>query len=106
MNGKVRKGRCESMLKQAQEKRKTELHKNFLNCDILLEVPENRVGVVIEMKYAQEDRMEAACTEALKQIEQRQYAARLKSDGMKNIVNYGIACYRKHCKVKIGKENS
>lgn len=50
-------------------------------CDILLEVPENRVGVVIEMKYAQEDRMEAACTEALKQIEQRQYAARLKSDG-------------------------
>lgn len=61
-------------------------------CDILLEVPENRVGVVIEMKYAQEDRMEAACTEALKQIEQRQYAARLKSDGMKNIVNYGIAC--------------
>lgn len=56
-------------------------------CDILLEVPENRVGVVIEMKYAQEDRMEAACTEALKQIEQRQYAARLKSDGMKNIVN-------------------
>ena len=58
-------------------------------CDILLEVPENRVGVVIEMKYAQEDKMEAACTEALKQIEQRQYAARLKSDGMKNIVNYG-----------------
>lgn len=50
-------------------------------CDILLEVPENRVGVVIEMKYAQEDRMEAACTEALEQIEQRQYAARLKSDG-------------------------
>ena len=50
-------------------------------CDILLEVPENRVGVVIEMKYAQEDRMEAACTEALKQIEQRQYAARLKSAG-------------------------
>ena len=46
-------------------------------CDILLEVPENRVGVVIEMKYAQEDRMEAACTEALKQIEQRQYAARV-----------------------------
>ena len=75
-------------------------------CYILLEVPENRVGVVIEMKYAQEDRMEAACTEALKQIEQRQYAVRLKSDGMKNIVNYGIACYRKHCKVKIGKENS
>ena len=74
--------------------------------DILLEVPENRVGVVIEMKYAQEDRLEAACTEALKQIEQRQYAARLKSDGMKNIVSYGIACYRKHCKVKIGKENS
>lgn len=40
-------------------------------CDILLEVFMN-VGVVIEMKYAQEaEREQAACTEALKQIEQR-----------------------------------
>ena len=73
-------------------------------CDILLEVPENRVGVVIEMKYAQEDRMEAACTEALKQIEQRQYAARLKSDGMKNIVNYGIAVIGNIVKLRLGKK--
>ena len=67
--------------------------------DILVEVPESRTGVVIEMKYAQEGMLDTACAEALQQIEERQYTAKLESDGMKNIVRYGIACYKKHCRV-------
>lgn len=67
--------------------------------DILVEVPESRTGVVIEMKYAQEGLLDTACAEALQQIEERQYTAKLESDGMKNIVRYGIACYKKHCRV-------
>ena len=74
-------------------------------CDILLEVPKSCTGVVIEMKYASEGRLESACTEALNQINQQQYEAKLKSDGMKKIVKYGIACYKKHCRVKIGKDD-
>lgn len=69
--------------------------------DILVEVPESRTGVVIELKYAQEGQLDAACAEALKQIEDKQYASALKSDGMTTIVKYGISCYKKHCKVVI-----
>lgn len=32
--------------------------------DILVEVPESRTGVVIEMKYAQEGLLDTACAEA------------------------------------------
>ena len=69
--------------------------------DILVEVPESRTGVVIEMKYAQGGLLDTACAEALQQIEERQYTAKLESDGMINIVRYGIACYKKHCRVMI-----
>ena len=41
--------------------------------------------------------------EALKQIEEKDYVARLKQDGMRNFIKYGIACYKKDCKVVIGK---
>lgn len=38
--------------------------------DILVEVPNNRTGIVIELKYAENGDMDAACSEALKQIEE------------------------------------
>lgn len=72
--------------------------------DILIEVPESRTGIVIEMKYAEEGRLEYACRAALQQIEDRKYAARLISDGMTSTVKYGIACYKKHCRVLKGEE--
>lgn len=68
--------------------------------DILIEIRENRIGIVIEMKYAANGKLEAACHEALSQIEDRKYEARLKEDGMKNIIKYGIACYKKECKIE------
>jgi hypothetical protein len=67
--------------------------------DILIEVPESRTGVVIELKYAEGDKLEEACTDALDQIDEKQYNAHLQSDGMQTIVKYGIACFKKHCKV-------
>lgn len=71
--------------------------------DILVEAPENRTGIVIELKYAEDGDMDAACIEALKQIEERDYVAKLKQDGMRNFIKYGIACFKKDCKVVIGK---
>ena len=71
--------------------------------DILVEVPESRSGVVIELKYAEDGHLDYGCTSALKQIEEKRYESKLKSDGMKTIVKYGIACYKKHCKVVMGK---
>jgi hypothetical protein len=70
--------------------------------DILVGVPESRTGIVIEVKYAEGDKLEEACKEALDQIEEKHYDATLLAGGMKTIVKYGIACYRKHCRVVKG----
>ncbi|MDE8682252.1 PD-(D/E)XK nuclease domain-containing protein, partial [Blautia schinkii] len=55
-----------------------------------------------ELKYAENGNMDTACEEALKQIEDRDYTARLRDDGIRNIIKYGIACYKKNCKVVLG----
>ena len=69
--------------------------------DILVEVPKNRTGIVIELKYAENGDMDAACSEALKQIEEKSYVDKLKQDGMRNFIKYGIACFKKDCKVVV-----
>ena len=69
--------------------------------DILVEVPTNRTGIVIELKYAENGDLDAACEEALKQIREKDYVAKLKQDGMKNFIRYGIACFKKVCKVVV-----
>lgn len=69
--------------------------------DILVEVPTNRTGIVIELKYAEGGDMDAACEEAMRQIEEKGYIAKLKQDGMRNFIRYGIACYKKDCRVVV-----
>ena len=69
--------------------------------DILVEVPNNRTGIVIELKYAENGDMDAACSEALNQIEEKSYVDKPKQDGMRNFIKYGIACFKKDCKVVV-----
>lgn len=69
--------------------------------DILVEVPTNRTGIVIELKYAEDGDMDAACEEAMRQIEEKGYIAKLKQDGMRNFIRYGIACFKKDCRVVV-----
>lgn len=69
--------------------------------DILVEVPTNRTGIVIELKYAEGGDMDAACEEAMRQIEEKGYVAKLKQDGMRNFIRYGIACFKKDCRVVV-----
>ena len=57
--------------------------------------------IVIELKYAENGDMDAACSEALKQIEEKTYVDKLKRDGMRNFIKYGIACFKKDCKVVV-----
>ena len=72
--------------------------------DISIQTPD-RTGIVIELKYANDGNLEAACREALKQIEERKYAEGLKRRSMKKIIKYGIAFYEKECMVVKGKTN-
>lgn len=67
--------------------------------DILVEIGDSRTGIAIELKYADDCDMDAACKRALQQIEEKDYIARLKQDGMRNFIKYGIACFKKTCKV-------
>ncbi len=66
--------------------------------DILIRT-QNRTGIVIEIKYADNGNLEKACATALDQIDEKQYDAALRRDGMNHIISYGIAFYKKNCKV-------
>ncbi len=69
--------------------------------DILAEPDTGDMGIIIEMKYAHDGDLDRACKEALKQIEYTRYEDYLEDDGVENILKYGIACYKKRCKVML-----
>lgn len=66
--------------------------------DISVCTPE-RIGIVIELKYAKDGNLEKACREALKQIKERKYTEGLKYRGMKKTLEYGMAFCGKDCMV-------
>lgn len=67
--------------------------------DILLELQKEKTGCVIELKYAENGAYEEACAQAMQQITDNRYAEKLELDGMQTIYLYGIACYKKMCRV-------
>ena len=69
--------------------------------DISVATPE-RLGMVIELKYAEDGNLEAACTKALAQIDEKKYDEALRRRGMKKILKYGIAFWEKECQVVLG----
>lgn len=66
--------------------------------DILVEIEESNTGIVIEIKYADDGNLENGCKNAVAQIEEKGYTTRLLQNGLNNIVEFGIACYKKTCK--------
>ena len=72
--------------------------------DILLMVPREKTGCVIEVKYAEDGAFDAALQEAMEQIETHEYIDLLKREGMETIHKYGLACYRKSCRLAYEKE--
>ncbi len=70
--------------------------------DISVEVEDKDIGIVIELKYAENAAFDNGCKEALKQVYDNNYEEALLDDGMTTIYRYGIACYKKRCKVVSG----
>ena len=66
--------------------------------DISVATPD-RLGMVIELKYAEDGNLERACAAALSQIEEKKYAEGLQRRGVKKILKYGIAFWEKECQV-------
>ncbi len=69
--------------------------------DILAEPDTGDMGIIIEVKYAHDGCLDGACKEALKQIEYTKYEDDLEDDGVETILKYGIACYKKRCRVML-----
>lgn len=70
--------------------------------DISIEIEERETGIVIELKYAEKAAFDAACQQAIKQINDCNYEEKLINDGMTTIRKYGIACYKRRCRVISG----
>lgn len=72
--------------------------------DIMIEAEQARIGIIIEVKYAENIKtLDKACEKALKQIKEKHYDQKLEKEGYETILNYGIACYKKRCKVLVDK---
>lgn len=67
--------------------------------DILIRIEDEDVGIVIEVKYADDGNLQGECEKALQQIIDIRYTEALEQEGIHIIIKYGIACYRKKCKV-------
>lgn len=67
--------------------------------DILIRIEDEEIGIVIEVKYASDGDLEKECEKALQQIIDVGYTESLEQEGIHKIIKYGIACYKKKCKV-------
>ncbi|GBU21699.1 hypothetical protein R80B4_01599 [Fibrobacteres bacterium R8-0-B4] len=60
-------------------------------------------AVIFEFKAVKEfDKLPIACENALKQIEEKNYASDWVKEGYENIIKYGIGFYKKRCAVRKG----
>lgn len=70
--------------------------------DILIEMEDEETGIVIEVKYAEDGDLDGACQAALQQIKEKNYEEKPLLDEMNQIMTFGIACYKKRCRVVRG----
>lgn len=70
--------------------------------DIIMKTPSVRGGaILLELKVADEyGKMEQCCEEALRQIEEKDYAAVLQTEGYRRVQKYGVCFYKKECMVR------
>ena len=69
--------------------------------DILIQMEDEEIGILIEVKYADDGDLEKECEKALHQIMDVNYVEALEQEGVHTILKYGIACYKKKCKVML-----
>lgn len=72
--------------------------------DILLETDDGETGIILELKYADDGNLDTACKKALAQINRNRYEEILLDEGVPHILKYGIAFYKKRCRVMTDRE--
>lgn len=72
--------------------------------DISVRIDDVDVGIIIKVKYAENGRLEEECQKAIEQIDRKRYQEALWQEGIHTVLKYGIACYRKKCRVVLKSE--
>lgn len=72
--------------------------------DIQILIDDAETGIVIEVKYVQNGDLEAECQKALTQMRALHYEDGMRNAGMQKVFKYGIACWKKTCKVVVESE--
>ncbi len=71
---------------------------------ILYDAMTQSVGIIFEFKFAKtQSQLSSKCEEALQQIEKLNYKSEFSDLGIDHIIKYGLAFFKKTCKVKLGK---
>lgn len=71
--------------------------------DLVIKDRKKRRAVVIEAKWAEsEETLERECEDALRQIDEKQYAVKAERDGYLSVGRLGMAFFQKKCLVKKG----
>ena len=74
--------------------------------DIIIKPQNPDDGIIFELKCSKEaSGLDKACERVIKQIRDRRYLEYLKNDGRHNMIFYGLAFYKKRCKVVVEKLN-
>ena len=72
--------------------------------DIIVKPKNPDTGIIIELKYARSIHdLDNACERALEQIKERRYEEDLREEDRNDILAYGIAFYKKRCRVAVEK---
>lgn len=62
----------------------------------------SKVPVIMELKLSETYKgMEACCDNAIQQIDEKEYDTWLPEEGYPEVLNYGIAFFRKQCRIKV-----
>ena len=68
--------------------------------DLMVEMDDPNAAMILELKSVEKvSELQNACDRAIKQIHERRYDAYLRDEGRNDIWIYGIAFYKKRCKV-------
>ena len=68
--------------------------------DLMVEMDDPNAAMIFELKSVEKvSELQNACDRAIKQIHERRYDAYLQDEGRSDIWIYGIAFYKKRCKV-------
>mgnify|MGYP004596353357 FL=1 len=72
--------------------------------DLIIETDNYNSGIVVEIKHSLTyESMNDSCLEAINQIKDKRYDTYLRNEGRNDILIYGIAFFKKRCKVAVEK---